>query len=160
MTCPSSRLLSRLKRGMSSFGLSIGTQKSATKGLIASELHLRSLHIREGGELTHRYLPAIFDPESRTLTLAPATPLYLLSHRVKRMKPPATDPLAHLQKEVNMYRMQRNDLGETFGTRKAKSRIKAQERNKVDAGAMEGAKGHLMDAIGEKTEEEGGSTTY
>jgi DNA-directed RNA polymerase I subunit RPA49 len=105
--------------------------------------------------LTPRYIPAIFDPETRTLTLAPATPLYLLSHRVKRLKPEPTDPLAHLQKEVNMYRAQRNDLGETFGTRKAKSRIKAQERNKVDASAMEGVKGHLMEVIGQKDEEEG-----
>lgn len=102
-----------------------------------------------------RYVPAIFDPSTRTLTIHPSTPLYLLSHRVKRLKSGPTDPLSHLEKEVNMYRMKRNDLGETFGTRKAKSQIKAQERNKVNVGAMEGVRGHLMDAIGEKAGEEG-----
>jgi hypothetical protein len=44
----------------------------------------------------------------------------------------------------------RNDLGEAFGTRKAKSRIKAEERNKVDAKAQEGARGHMMETILEK----------
>jgi DNA-directed RNA polymerase I subunit RPA49 len=45
------------------------------------------------------------------------------------------------------WRLKRNDLGEAFGTRKAKSQIRAQERGKVNAAAMEGVKDHLMDSI-------------
>lgn len=45
--------------------------------------------------------------------------------------------------------LMRNELGEAFGTRKAKSRIKAVERNKVDAAAHEGVKDHLMSGIEE-----------
>ena len=48
--------------------------------------------------------------------------------------------------------MRRNDLGEAFGTKKAKSQIRAEERNRVDVGAMQGVKGHLMESIGIKTE--------
>lgn len=53
------------------------------------------------------------------------------------------------------WREQRNTLGETFGTKKAKSQIRADERNKVDVVAMESIKGHLIDTIaeGEKAEE-------
>ena len=43
--------------------------------------------------------------------------------------------------------LKRDQLGETFGTRKAKSRIKAVERNKVDAQAQAGVKDHLMASI-------------
>lgn len=44
--------------------------------------------------------------------------------------------------------LKRDQLGETFGTRKAKSRIKAVERNKVDAEAQAGVKDHLLSSIG------------
>lgn len=38
-------------------------------------------------------------------------------------------------------------MGETFGTKKAKANIRAQERNRVDVSAMEGVVGHLMEGI-------------
>jgi DNA-directed RNA polymerase I subunit RPA49 len=41
----------------------------------------------------------------------------------------------------------RVELGVTFGTKKAKASIKAQERNRVDVSAMEGVVGHLQDRI-------------
>ncbi len=41
-------------------------------------------------------------------------------------------------------------MGEAFGTRKAKSRIKADERNKVDAGRQEDGREGLMELIEEK----------
>jgi DNA-directed RNA polymerase I subunit RPA49 len=53
------------------------------------------------------------------------------------------------------YRARRNDLGEAFGTRKAKTQIKADERNKVDIGAMEGVRGHLMESIVKRDDEPG-----
>lgn len=61
--------------------------------------------------------------------------------------------LTNPQARAADYKAKRNDLGEVFGTKKAKSQIRAEERNKVDIGAMQGLKGHLMEAIGEKEEE-------
>ena len=46
---------------------------------------------------------------------------------------------------------QRNILGETFGTKKAKARIRAEERNRVDIDAMKGVAGHLQDRIQDNT---------
>jgi DNA-directed RNA polymerase I subunit RPA49 len=101
-----------------------------------------------------RYLPGIYDPETNTLTLTPA-PLYLMSHRAKRLKMATLSaPPAEAMAE---WRAKRNDLGEAFGTRKAKSQIKAQERGKVNASAMEGVKDYLMDSIVVNEDPEGES---
>jgi DNA-directed RNA polymerase I subunit RPA49 len=45
------------------------------------------------------------------------------------------------------YQQARTALGETFGTKKAKAAIRAQERNKVDVGAMEGVMDYVMEGI-------------
>lgn len=45
----------------------------------------------------------------------------------------------------------RNQLGETFGTKKAKAAIRAQERNKVDLDAVKGVAHHILDRIEENT---------
>lgn len=68
---------------------------------------------------------------------------HILKHNVKALKsiPPAPAP-TNLQ-----YREARIALGETFGTKKAKAAIKAQERNRVDVGAMEGVMSYVMDGI-------------
>ncbi|KAL1745327.1 RNA polymerase I associated factor, A49-like protein [Schizophyllum fasciatum] len=91
-----------------------------------------------------RYLVAIHNPRKSSLTVYP-TPLtpQILSHTVKALKsiPPAPAPSARAWREA------RNNLGETFGTKKAKAAIRAQERNKVDVGAMEGVMGHVMEGI-------------
>ncbi|EIW69501.1 hypothetical protein M231_03219 [Tremella mesenterica] len=99
------------------------------------------------------YLPAIYDPSTQQLHIHPNAPLYLLAHQVKRLK---QSQMSSPSKDPAEYRARRNDLGETFGTRKAKNQIKAQERNKVDVRAMEGVKGHLMESIGEKVMDEEG----
>ncbi|EKD03445.1 hypothetical protein A1Q2_02252 [Trichosporon asahii var. asahii CBS 8904] len=91
-----------------------------------------------------QYVPAVYDPSTKTLHVHPTTPLYLLAHRVKRMR---EAPLSETQRS-ELWKQRRNDLGETFGTRKAKSQIKAEERNKVDANAMQGVKARLMESIG------------
>ena len=77
-----------------------------------------------------------------------------MSHRAKRLKlaPLSSAATAEAQSE---WRTKRNDLGEAFGTRKAKSQIKAQERGKVNAAAMEGVKDHLMESIVVDEETEG-----
>lgn len=80
-----------------------------------------------------------------------------MSHRAKRLK---TMPLSSQVAQANAaeYRAKRNDLGEAFGTRKAKSQIRAAERGKVNAAAMEGVREHLMDSV-EITEESDGKLT-
>ena len=93
-----------------------------------------------------RYLPAIYNPDAGTLHIHTSTPLYLIGHRVKRLR---TAALTTTSRAID-YRAKRNDLGEVFGTRKAKSQIRAEERNKVNVGSMQGVKGHLMEAIGEQ----------
>lgn len=106
--------------------------------------------------LIHRYIPAIYDPSTSTLTIHPDTPLYLMSTTVKRLKAPAPATVyADAMDRAKAWRKNRDALGETFGTRKAKSQIKAEERNKVDVGAMEGVKGHLLGSIAERTVVEG-----
>jgi len=45
----------------------------------------------------------------------------------------------------------RNKLGETFGTKKAKAAIRAQERNRVDVDAMKRVAGHLQETIMDNT---------
>lgn len=101
-----------------------------------------------GLELTVRYLPALYDPSTQTLTVHPSTPLYLMTHRVKRLIAAQSAPTNDADaKGAGAYRQRRNDLGEAFGTRKAKTQIRAEERNRVDVSAMEGAKAHLIDSI-------------
>jgi DNA-directed RNA polymerase I subunit RPA49 len=104
----------------------------------------------------NRYLPGLYDPETNTLTLTPA-PLYLMSHRAKRLKMAPLSSTATPDASAE-WRIKRNDLGEAFGTRKAKSQIKAQERGKVNAAAMEGVKDHLMESIVTSDETEGESS--
>ncbi|KAL7411735.1 RNA polymerase I associated factor, A49-like protein [Mrakia frigida] len=91
-----------------------------------------------------RYLLGVHDPSTNTLTLAP-TPAYLLSHSVKRLKDlkPMENP-----DEENANRIEaRNKLGEAFGTKKSKSRIKTAERNKIDTAGMEGMRNQLEESI-------------
>lgn len=92
-------------------------------------------------------MPAIYDPSSHQMIIQPAAPTYVLAQRVKRTKisnmhiTSQGSDLSHLAK--------RDVLGEAFGTRKAKSRIRANERNKVDANAQESVRDHLMVTIEE-----------
>lgn len=101
-------------------------------------------------ELTScRYVPALYDPSTSTLHIHPTAPLYLLTHTAKRLRANiAEEQRASAQLRGEAYKLKRNDLGDTFGTKKAKSQIKAEERNKVDVSAMQGVKSHLMDSIG------------
>lgn len=59
----------------------------------------------------------------------------------------------------DLWKQRRNNLGETFGTRKAKSQIKAEERNKVDVTAMQGVKARLMESIGGVDAKEDGESS-
>jgi hypothetical protein len=97
--------------------------------------------------LLPRYLPAIYDPSTHQVTIQPAIPTYVLAQRVKRTK---LSNMHTTHRESDLSHMAKRDvLGEAFGTRKAKSRIRANERNKVDATAQESVRDHLMAAIEE-----------
>ncbi|KAJ3830474.1 Rpa49 subunit specific to nuclear RNA polymerase I [Lentinula raphanica] len=95
------------------------------------------------------YLLAVHDPRTSKIKVLPfhQTP-YILTRTVKALKsiPPADAPSAL------DYRDARNALGETFGTKKAKAAIRAQERNRVDVNAMKGVIGHVVEGIDEKAE--------
>lgn len=81
------------------------------------------------------------------MVVQPAIPTYVLAQRVKRTK---ISNMHIKSRESDVSHMAKRDvLGEAFGTRKAKSRIRANERNKVDATAQESARDHLMVTIEE-----------
>ena len=68
---------------------------------------------------------------------------HILTHTVKALKsiPPSAAPSTSRNLEA------RNALGETFGTKKQKATIRANERNRIDVSAMEGVMGYVMDGI-------------
>jgi hypothetical protein len=87
------------------------------------------------GLTTHRYMVGVFDKSTNELTLRHA-PLYVVRHQVKALKSLA--PIGESKHDDSWEgRIRaRNVLGEEFGTKKAKARIRAAERNKVDAKAV------------------------
>ncbi|KAF8966904.1 RNA polymerase I associated factor, A49-like protein [Flammula alnicola] len=108
-----------------------------------------------------RYLVAVRNTRTGTISILPTpkTP-HILSHTVKALKsiPPSAAP-SKLQ-----YLEAKTTLGETFGTKKQKASIRAQERNRIDVSAMEGVMGYVMDSIekgagGLMTKEEAKETT-
>ncbi|PSS37246.1 hypothetical protein PHLCEN_2v884 [Hermanssonia centrifuga] len=92
------------------------------------------------------YLVGIYDKRTKTTTLREA-PLHILSRQVKALK-----NLKSIEVSSEERIKLRNTLGETFGTKKAKAAIRAQERNRVDVDAMQGVAGHLQQRIQANTE--------
>ncbi|KAI6148083.1 Rpa49 subunit specific to nuclear RNA polymerase I [Pisolithus tinctorius] len=93
-----------------------------------------------------RYLVGVHDKKTSKTTIRPA-PLHILTRDVKALKgqePIAVSVLQRLEA--------RAALGESFGTKKAKLAIKAQERNKVDVSAMETVVDHLQESIQKSTQ--------
>ena len=68
---------------------------------------------------------------------------HIMNHTVKALKSipsaPAPSKLQYLEAKTT--------LGETFGTKKQKANIRAQERNRIDVSAMEGVMDYVMDSI-------------
>ncbi|KAF8626020.1 hypothetical protein AX15_005111 [Amanita polypyramis BW_CC] len=92
----------------------------------------------------HRYLVSVYDRTTGQITVLPATKTpYILTRTVKALKsiPPAAAP------SVLAYKEARTTLGETFGTKKAKTAIRAEERNHIDVSAMEGVMDFVMEGI-------------
>lgn len=97
-------------------------------------------------QIIYRYLPVIYDPSSGKMVIQPVISTYVLAQRVKRTK--VSDMLLNSALKSGVPNLAKRDqLGEAFGTRKAKSRIRANERNKVDASAQESVREHLMQHI-------------
>ncbi|KAE9399387.1 Rpa49 subunit specific to nuclear RNA polymerase I [Gymnopus androsaceus JB14] len=96
-----------------------------------------------------RYLLAVRDPRTSKIKILPTakTP-FILTRTVKALKSVAPDDAP----SGLAYREARTALGETFGTKKAKAAIRAQERNRVDVGAMQGVMQHVVEGIDEKAE--------
>ncbi|KAG6866334.1 hypothetical protein C0991_005801 [Blastosporella zonata] len=91
-----------------------------------------------------RYVIAVHNKRTSTLSILPTTKSpHILTRTVKALKsiPPSAAP------SQQDYKQARTTLGETFGTKKAKANIRAQERNRVDVSAMEGVMGHLQQGI-------------
>lgn len=91
-----------------------------------------------------RYLLAVHNTKTGTISILPSskTP-HMLSHTVKALKSIA--PSAAPSKTE--YLQAKTTLGETFGTKKQKATIRANERNRIDVSAMEGVMGYVMDSI-------------
>ncbi|KAI0759667.1 RNA polymerase I associated factor, A49-like protein [Irpex lacteus] len=92
------------------------------------------------------YYVGVYNKRTKTTTIRPA-PLHILTRQVKALK-----NLKPIEVSVEERMKQRNRLGETFGTKKAQSAIRAAERNRVDVDAMRGVAVHLQDRIQENTE--------
>ncbi|KAI0712757.1 RNA polymerase I associated factor, A49-like protein [Cerioporus squamosus] len=84
------------------------------------------------------YMVGVHDKRTNTTTLRPV-PLHVL----------ARQPIEVSTEERMALR---NNLGEAFGTKKAKAAIRARERNKVDIDAMKDVAGHLQDTIMQNTD--------
>lgn len=92
------------------------------------------------------YYVAVYNKRTNTATLRQA-PLHVTTRQVKALKNLEPIQSASIEERVK----QRKTLGETFGTKKAKAAIRAQERNRVDIDAMKGVTDHIQDRIQENT---------
>ncbi|KAF8999769.1 Rpa49 subunit specific to nuclear RNA polymerase I [Cyathus striatus] len=91
-----------------------------------------------------RYLLATYNHRTGSLTvLSNAQAPHILTRTVKNLKTLEASAVPSSAE----YRVARTNLGETFGTKKAKAAIRAQERNRVDVGAMEGVMDYVMEGI-------------
>ncbi|KAF9451334.1 Rpa49 subunit specific to nuclear RNA polymerase I [Macrolepiota fuliginosa MF-IS2] len=91
-----------------------------------------------------RYIVALHNKRTGAISLLPASrPPQILQRTVKALKSIQTTDAP----TTPQYQQARTTLGETFGTKKAKAAIRAQERNKVDVSAMEGVMDYVMEGI-------------
>ena len=91
-----------------------------------------------------RYLFAVRNTRTGTISILPSPKSpHIFSHTVKALK--SITPLDSPSKL--QYLEAKTALGETFGTKKQKANIRAQERNKIDVKAMEGVMTYVMDSI-------------
>ena len=93
------------------------------------------------------YAIGIFDKERKKVILR-QVPLVHIDQSVKAVK----SVLASSNLQTRISTGDRRSLGETFGTRKAQSAIKAYDRGKIEIGNMKSVAGHITNAIEVKAE--------
>ncbi|KIJ61208.1 hypothetical protein HYDPIDRAFT_97072 [Hydnomerulius pinastri MD-312] len=93
-----------------------------------------------------RYYVGVHNKRTGVTTIRQA-PLHIITHQVKALKSLQPSTVSVLQRLEA-----RAALGESFGTKKARQAIKAQERNKVDVSAMETVADHLQESIQRNTQ--------
>ncbi|KAG7805868.1 hypothetical protein KL921_005181 [Ogataea angusta] len=87
------------------------------------------------------YYVGVFDPQKKTVELLRAP---LLSTRVTSKRKLSIPKIRQLDVQRNV---QRNALGEAFGTKKAKKAILDLEKNKIDASKLETEQSDIIDSI-------------
>ena len=97
-------------------------------------------------QISCRYLIGVHNKKTNVVTIRPA-PMQIMTRRVKGLKNLAPAPSTSSTERI----VQRNTLGETFGTKKAQKAIRAAERNKIDVSAMQGVTDHIQDSIESNT---------
>ena len=93
-----------------------------------------------------RYFVGVRNKRTNVVTIRPA-PIQVFSRNVKALK-----GLASVASSSTERIVARNQLGETFGTKKSQKAIRAAERNKVDVSAMQGVTSHIQGSIEAKTQ--------
>ncbi|KAK0545243.1 DNA-directed RNA polymerase I subunit rpa49 [Tilletia horrida] len=93
-----------------------------------------------------QYLVGVHDPETSTITLHRA-PLFTMTRVITNLQNLASIKADTLGQSAdwNARVAARRDLGDVFGTRKAKASVRAQDRLKVDASHM----GAMLDEVAE-----------
>ncbi|KAF9480293.1 RNA polymerase I associated factor, A49-like protein [Pholiota conissans] len=99
---------------------------------------------RRVAEAGCRYIVAVHNTRTGKISMLPATKIpHIMSQTVKALKSiPSVAAPSKLQ-----YLEAKTALGESFGTKKQKANIRAQERNRIDVSAMEGVMSYVMDSI-------------
>jgi DNA-directed RNA polymerase I subunit RPA49 len=93
-------------------------------------------------DLNSRYLVGVLDEKSGTIKLQEATPVQM-SHTVKSERAEESNII----KDKNY--LARNELGQTFGTKKRQKIIKAQEMNKVHVENLKDVASKIKETISE-----------
>ncbi|KAH7882046.1 Rpa49 subunit specific to nuclear RNA polymerase I [Phlebopus sp. FC_14] len=125
------------------------TNFAALQTLIAGEtdaIDLYSSDETRKASVGSRYFVGVHDKRTGVTTIR-HVPLHTMTHQVKALKSLQPAPVSALERLEA-----RAALGESFGTKKAKQAIKAQERNKVDVSAMETVADRLQESIQRNTE--------
>lgn len=92
----------------------------------------------------NRYLVGVYDKTSKKVRLYWA-PAHLMSRTVRALK--SRTKSSTIIDPQTQYRAARNQLGETFGSRKSIKAIRAAERNEVDVSALNGVVNHVQNGI-------------
>ncbi|ODQ80421.1 hypothetical protein BABINDRAFT_161364 [Babjeviella inositovora NRRL Y-12698] len=121
--------------------------KSAAEFALHGENETLEYNGETASDDTNNYVVAMYDPVNKSVELY-QTPM-LLAKVTAKAKRFSTKP-AIQQKNVRMM-VQRNALGEAFGTKKAKKAITDQERNRVDAEKLSNVELDIVDAVKSST---------